>query len=130
MRTVSVEAVCAPARGERINRRGVDALVGFAAVPAWVVAGARVAVVVVEVPPPQPLAMRTKPKLTQTDPALNALVTTLLASGRGNLGWQWRFTYLLMTPFFADPSSNGRRKVMELSASWLIRITTEGAVAC
>lgn len=80
MRTVSVEAVCAPARGERINRCGAGALAGFVAVLAWVAAGARVAAVVVEVPPPQPLATRTNPKLTQTDPALNTLIPTLLPS--------------------------------------------------
>jgi hypothetical protein len=68
MCTVSVEAVCVPARGERINRCGVGALAGFAAVLAWVAVDARAVPVVVEVPPPQPLATRPTPsssRLTQ-----------------------------------------------------------------
>jgi hypothetical protein len=83
MRTVSVEEVCAPARGERINRRGVGALAGFAVVLAWVAMGARVVAVV---PPPQPLATRTNPKLAQADPALNTLITMLLPSVAAILG--------------------------------------------
>jgi hypothetical protein len=76
--TVSVEAVCAPARGERIDRRGVGALAGLAAALAGTATGARVVAVMVELPPPQPLATRTNPKLTQTGPALNTPVTMRL----------------------------------------------------
>lgn len=77
-RTVSVEAVCAPARGERIDRCGVGALAGLAAVVAGTATGARVVAVMAELPPPQPLATRTNAKLTQTGPALNLLVTMRL----------------------------------------------------
>lgn len=79
-RTVSVEPVWAPARGERIDRCGVGALTGFAAVLAGADAGARV---VAEVPPPQPLAARTNPKLTKSGPALNALLTSFNLRRRG-----------------------------------------------
>jgi hypothetical protein len=89
-RTVSVEAVWAPARGERIDRCDAGALTGFAAVLAWVAVSARVVVVMAELLPPQPLATRTNPKLTQSAPALH---DDLCSS-----------TYLLKTPLFVDPS--------------------------
>jgi hypothetical protein len=76
--TVSVEAVCAPIRGERIDRCGVGALAGFAAVIAEVATGARAVDVMAALPPPQPLATRTNPKLAHTVPALNTLVTMRL----------------------------------------------------
>jgi hypothetical protein len=70
--------VCAPTRGERIDRCDVGALAGFAAVVAGAATGARVVAVMAELPPPQPLATRTNAKLTQTGPALNTFFTMRL----------------------------------------------------
>lgn len=107
-RTVSVEAVCAPARGERIDRCGVGALAGAPAPLVRAMAAEVVLAaddVLLEVPLPQPLAARTNAKLAQSDPALNLLVTC--ASHWSRQSWHSSFTYLLTTPFSVDPSSNG-----------------------
>lgn len=79
-RTVSVEAVCAPARGERIDRCGVGALAGAPAplVCATVAEVPEGVDVFLEVLLPQPLAARTNAKLAQSDPALSLLVTMRL----------------------------------------------------
>jgi hypothetical protein len=78
-RTVRLGPVCAPARGETIDKWGVGAVTGSGALLAWAATDAGVLVELLLLPP-QPLTARINAKLTHSAPALNVLVTMYLPS--------------------------------------------------
>jgi hypothetical protein len=111
-----VEAVCAPGRGERIDRCATAAPAGAPALlvratDVDVLAAGEVFEAVLALA--QPLAARASTTNTQSDPARGAL-DTHIARFAEILGGR-RFTHLLMTPFISDPSA------MVLGRFWVRR---------
>jgi hypothetical protein len=77
-RTVRLGPVCAPARGETIDKWGIGAVTDSGALLAWAVTNTGVLVELLLPPPPQPLTARINAKLTHSGQALNALVMMYL----------------------------------------------------
>jgi hypothetical protein len=85
-RTVSVELACAPVRGVRIDRCGVGAVGGAAALVAWVLTGATVVAAVLLLLAPQPLAATTSARLTHSGPVLWAALMMRFLPVGGSAG--------------------------------------------
>ena len=83
--TVSVEPACAPAFGERIDRRGAGVLTFDAALLARVLAGAGVVAEVVVLLVPQPLVASASATPAHSGPLVRSalMVRFLSVSGRG-----------------------------------------------